>query len=213
MRLTHFAFALTFLLLCITGYLAWEGQEAKRGAMNEVELLKRKQEAREVASPNVSSMMPLPSAPAASITPPAPGAIAAPSPPSITAPSPPSIAATSSLPGGGLTVPTSIRTAEAKGINTNTLTPLQKQVQDAKPVAKVKTVVKEQGFVIIDAGSKQGIQKGLAFDIRRGDAVLAKVRVTETVEENESVADLDLASIPAGVSIEPGDEIIQPVGR
>jgi hypothetical protein len=37
--------------------------------------------------------------------------------------------------------------------------------------------------------------------------------VTETVEENESVADLDLASIPAGVSIEPGDEIIQPVGR
>ncbi len=213
MRLTHFAFALTFLLLCITGYLAWEGQEAKRGAMNEVELLKRKQEAREVASPNVSSMMPLPSAPAASITPPAPGAIAAPSPPSITAPSPPSIAATSSLPGGGLTVPTSIRTAEAKGINTNTLTPLQKQVQDAKPIAKVKTVVKEQGFVIIDAGSKQGIQKGLAFDIRRGDAVLAKVRVTETVEENESVADLDLASIPAGVSIEPGDEIIQPVGR
>jgi hypothetical protein len=213
MRLTHFAFALTFLLLCITGYLAWEGQEAKRGAMNEVALLKKKQEAREVASPNVSSMMPLPSAPAASITPPAPGAIAAPSPPSITAPSPPSIAATSSLPGGGLTVPTSIRTAEAKGINTNTLTPLQKQVQDAKPIAKVKTVVKEQGFVIIDAGSKQGIQKGLAFDIRRGDAVLAKVRVTETVEENESVADLDLASIPAGVSIEPGDEIIQPVGR
>jgi hypothetical protein len=213
MRLTHFAFALTFLLLCITGYLAWEGQEAKRGAMNEVALLKKKQEAREMASPNVSSMMPLPSAPAASITPPAPGAIAAPSPPSITAPSPPSIAATSSLPGGGLTVPTSIRTAEAKGINTNTLTPLQKQVQDAKPIAKVKTVVKEQGFVIIDAGSKQGIQKGLAFDIRRGDAVLAKVRVTETVEENESVADLDLASIPAGVSIEPGDEIIQPVGR
>jgi hypothetical protein len=213
MRLTHFAFALTFLLLCITGYLAWEGQEAKRGAMNEVALLKKKQEAREVASPNVSSMMPLPSAPAASITPPAPGAIAAPSPPSITAPSPPSIAATSSLPGGGLTVPTSIRTAEAKGINTNTLTPLQKQVQDAKPIAKVKTVVKEQGFVIIDAGSKQGIQKGLAFDIRRGDAVLAKVRVTETVEENEAVADLDLASIPAGVSIEPGDEIIQPVGR
>jgi hypothetical protein len=213
MRLTHFAFALTFLLLCITGYLAWEGQEAKRGAMNEVALLKKKQEAREMASPNVSSMMPLPSAPAASITPPAPGAIAAPSPPSIAPPSPPSIAATSSLPGGGLTVPTSIRTAEAKGINTNTLTPLQKQVQDAKPIAKVKTVVKEQGFVIIDAGSKQGIQKGLAFDIRRGDAVLAKVRVTETVEENESVADLDLASIPAGVSIEPGDEIIQPVGR
>ncbi|MEQ1748984.1 MAG: hypothetical protein ABL974_06150 [Prosthecobacter sp.] len=205
MRLTHFAFALTFILLCITGFLAWEGQEAKRGAMAEVAFLKKKQAAQEMASPNVSSMMPLPSAPATSITPPAPGTIALASPTNMTG------AAT--LPGGGLTVPTTILEAEAKGINTNTLTPLQKQVQNAKPVAKVKTVVKEQGFVIIDAGSKQSITKGLAFDIRRGDAVLAKIRVTDTIEENEAVADLDLASIPAGVSIEPGDEIIQPVGR
>ena len=110
-------------------------------------------------------------------------------------------------------MPKTILEAEAKGINTNTLTPLQKLVKEAKPVAKVKTVVKEQGFVIIDAGSKQSITKGLAFDIRRGDSVLAKIRVTETIEENEAVADLDLASIPTGVTIEPGDEIIQPVGR
>ncbi len=203
MRLTHFAFALTLILLCITGFLAWEGQEAKRGAMAEVAFLKKKQAAQEMASPNVSSMMPLPSAPATSITPPAPGTIALATSTNMTG------AAT--LPGGGLTVPTSILEAEAKG--TNTLTPLQKQVQNAKPVAKVKTVVKEQGFVIINAGSKQSITKGLAFDIRRGDAVLANIRVTDTIEENEAVADLDLASIPAGVSIEPGDEIIQPVGR
>ena len=203
MRLTHFAFALTLILLCITGFLAWEGQEAKRGAMAEVAFLKKKQAAQEMASPNVSSMMPLPSAPATSITPPAPGTIALATSTNMTG------AAT--LPGGGLTVQTSILEAEAKG--TNTLTPLQKQVQNAKPVAKVKTVVKEQGFVIINAGSKQSITKGLAFDIRRGDAVLAKIRVTDTIVENEAVADLDLASIPAGVSIEPGDEIIQPVGR
>ncbi len=205
MRLTHFAFALTFLLLCITGYLAWEGQQAKRGAMEEVEFLKKKQAAQNMASPTASSMMPLPSAPAASITPPAPGTIALSSPTGLTG--------ASTLPGGGLTVPKSVIEAEAKGINTNTLTPLQKQVQDAKPVAKVKTVVKEQGFVIIDAGSKQSITKGQAFDIRRGNAVLAKIRVTETIEENEAVADLDLASVPTGVTIEPGDEIIQPVGR
>jgi hypothetical protein len=203
MRLTHFAFALTLILLCITGFLAWEGQEAKRGAMAEVAFLKKKQAAQEMASPNVSSMMPLPSAPATSITPPAPGTVALATSTNMTG------AAT--LPGGGLTVPTSILEAEANG--TNTLTPLQKQVQNAKPVAKVKTVVKEQGFVIINAGSKQSITKGLAFDIRRGDAVLANIRVTDTIEENEAVADLDLASIPAGVSIEPGDEIIQPVGR
>ena len=203
MRLTHFAFALTLILLCITGFLAWEGQEAKRGAMAEVAFLKKKQAAQEMASPNVSSMMPLPSAPATSITPPAPGTIAL--------ATSTNMSGAATLPGGGLTVPTSILEADAKG--TNTLTPLQKQVQNAKPVAKVKTVVKEQGFVIINAGSKQSITKGLAFDIRRGDAVLANIRVTDTIEENEAVADLDLASIPAGVSIEPGDEIIQPVGR
>ena len=49
MRLTHFAFALTFVLLCITGYLAWEGQQAKRGAMEEVEFLKKKQAAQNAA--------------------------------------------------------------------------------------------------------------------------------------------------------------------
>lgn len=205
MRLTQFAFVLTFLLLCITGYLAWEGQEAARGAREELAFVKKQKAAQETASPQASSMMPLPSVPAASITPPSPGTIAD--------ASPASMAGASSLPGGGLTVPKTILEAEAKGINTNTLTPLQKQVQDAKPVAKVKTVVKEQGFVIIDAGSKGGIIKGTAFDIRRGNAVLAKIRVTDTIEESESVADLDLASIPTGITIEPGDEIIQPVGR
>jgi hypothetical protein len=39
------------------------------------------------------------------------------------------------------------------------------------------------------------------------------VIVTDTIEPNEAVADLDLASIPAGVTLEPGDEIIPPVGR
>lgn len=205
MRLTHFAFALTFLLLCITGFLAWEGQQAARGAREELAFVKKQQSAESMASPQPGSMTPLPSAPAASISPPAPGTIAV-SP----ATSP---AGSSTLPGGGLTVPKTVIEAEAKGINTNTLTPMQKQVQDAKPVAKVKTVVKEQGFVVIDAGSKAGMTPGQSFDIRRANAVLAKIRITDTIEENEAVADLDLASIPTGVTLEPGDEIIQPVGR
>jgi hypothetical protein len=112
-----------------------------------------------------------------------------------------------------MTIPKTIVEAEAKGINTNTLTPIQKQVQDAKPVGKIKAVVKEQGFVVLDVGSNQGLKKGQPFDIRRGNAVLAKVIVTDTIEPNEAVADLDLASIPAGVTLEPGDEIIPPVGR
>ena len=205
MRLTHFAFALTFLLLCLTSYLAWEGQAAKRGAEEKLEFTKKKQAAEAMASPEASRMMPLPTVPAASISPPAPGTISG------TATDP--MAGAGALPGGGLTVPKTVLVAEAAGINTHTMTPLQKQVQEAKPIATVKTIVKEQGFVIINAGSKQGMTQGLVFDIRRANAVLAKIRVTATIEENEAVADLDLASIPTGVTIEPGDEIIQPVGR
>lgn len=212
MRLTHFAQALTLILLGITGYLAWEGQQAAKGAKEELAFVKKQKGAEQAASPEPSSMIPLPSAPApapaASITPPpSPGTIAPqPLPDEI-------MAGAGTLPGGGLTVPKVVAEAEAKGISTNTLTPSQQQVLTAKPVAKVKTVVKEQGFVVLDGGSKAGLAKGLKFEIRRGSAVLAKVTVTDAVEENEAVADLDFASIPTGVSIEPGDELIAPVTR
>jgi hypothetical protein len=208
MRLTHFALALTILLLCITGYLAWEGQEAARGAREELAFVKKQQTAQANAAPSTNQQVQLPTIPAASISPPAPGSIA-PQAPAAELPTD----GASTLPGGGMTIPKTIVEAEAKGINTNTLTPIQKQVQDAKPVGKIKAVVKEQGFVVLDVGSNQGLKKGQPFDIRRGNAVLAKVIVTDTIEPNEAVADLDLASIPAGVTLEPGDEIIPPVGR
>lgn len=217
MRLTHFAQALTLILLGITGYLAWEGQQAAKGAREELTFVKKQKGAEQAASPEPSSMIPLPSAPAASITPPpAPGTIAPPPAPVRSALPPEDqeiMAGAGTLPGGGLTVPRSVMEAEAKGISTNTLTPLQQQVLTAKPVAKVKTVVKEQGFVVLDGGAKAGLSKGQKFEIRRGSAVLAKVSVTDAVEENEAVADLDFASIPTGVSIEPGDELIAPVTR
>ena len=208
MRLIHFAYTLTALLLAATTYLAWEGQQAARGARQELDFIKKKQAADENASPSEASMVPLPmpTAPAASITPPTPGTLAA-TAPALTTPASPD------LPGGGLTVPKTVTEAEAKGVNTNTLTPVQKQVLAAKPLAKIKTVVKDQGFVILDAGSKQGITQGQALEVRRGNGILGKLRVTTTIEENEAVADLDLSSIPAGVTIEPGDEVIQPVAR
>jgi hypothetical protein len=200
MRLIHFAQALTLILLSITGYLAWEGQQAARGAKRELEHLKRTQAAEEAARPLGAAAIPQPP-PAASITPPAPGAVAE---------DPGLMPGT--LPGGGLTVPKTVVAAEAKGINTNTLTALQQKVLAAKPVAKLKAVVREQGFVVVDAGSKAGLAKGQQFEIRRDSAVLARVVIADTVEPDEAVADLDLASIPAGVTLEPGDEIIEPVG-
>lgn len=211
MRLTHFALALTIILLGITGYLAWEGQQAAKGAREELAFVKNQQSANRMASPDQSSMVQIPTAPATSIAPPpappTPGTIALqPEPGEL-------MAGAGTLPGGGLTVPKSVVEAEAKGISTNTLTPLQKLVLEAQPLGKVKTVVKEQGFVILDVGAKQGLTKGQKFEVRRANAILGKITVTDAIEDSEAVADLDFTTIPAGVNIEPGDEIIAPVAR
>jgi len=208
MRLTHFALAMTIILLCITGYLAWEGQQAARGAREELAFVKKQQSAESAASPDQSSLVPLPTSPAATITPPpSPGTIAPQVEPEEI------MAGAGTLPGGGLTVPKSVIEAESKGISTNTLTPLQKQVLAAQPVGKVKLVVKDQGFVILDIGTKQGVIKGQKFEVRRDNAILGKITVTDAIEEAEAVADLDFTTIPTGVNIEPGDEIIAPVAR
>lgn len=216
MRLTHFALALTVILLCITSYLAMEGQKEIKGLKRELEFEKKQTQAEQTASPSPASMIPLPSAPATQgLTPPAPGTIAA-SPVPAPAPRPTTeeaIPGAISLPGGGLTIPKSVADAESKGISTNTLTPIQQQVAAAAAVGKVKTVVREQGFVVLDVGSKAGLKAGQRLEVRRGQSVLARVTVTSTIEENEAVADLDFASIPTGVTLEPGDEIIAPVTR
>lgn len=212
MRLTHFALALTIILLCITGYLAWEGQQEIKGLKKERDFERQQRQAEQTAMPGQDKMVALPTVPATSVTPPpAPGTIAQ-SPVPETEPEE-FMAGAGSLPGGGLTVPKSVLAAEASGVSTNTLTPLQQQVMSAPAVARVKTVVREQGFVIIDAGLAQGLSAGQKYEIRRANAVLAKVTVTDSIEQNEAVADLDFASIPTGVTIEPGDELIAPVAR
>lgn len=224
MRLTHFAFALTVLLLGVTAYLAWEGQQAKREAYKEVEFWRQQKQARETADPAASQRVVLP---AASITPPpvapAPVAAAPSSPAASGVPKPgalanddedsPIMAGTSALPGGGLTVPKSVLEAEKRGIETNTLTSAHKNVLAAKAVGRVKLVVKEQGFLVLDAGSDKGIAKGQKYEIRRDSAVLGKVTISDSVEAAEAVADMDLSSVPPGVTIEPGDEIIEPLVR
>lgn len=204
MRLTHFAQALTLILLAITGYLAWEGQQAAKGAREELKFVKRQQESMGVRSQETGPTPVSGGQATASISP-------RDASPAAVEPSP--MAGSLPIPGGGLTVPQAVAQAANAPASPAALTPLQKEVAAANPVAKVKTVVLDQGFVVLDAGSKQQIAKGMKFDIRRGNSVLAKVTVTDAVDEQEAVADLDLASIPTGVTIEPGDDLIHPVGR
>lgn len=94
MRLSHFALALTVILLAITGYLAWEAQEEARGARRELELVRRQQAARDVAmpqSPSVVAELPPPPEvpdPSAQAVPPLAGSTLMPGTPVVPSPAP-----------------------------------------------------------------------------------------------------------------------------
>lgn len=186
MKLHHFALALLTLLLGITGYLAWEGQQEARGQKQELEFMRKQLDARESAYPKkpVSAFAPMSTAPV--VTPTAP-TTATSTPAPITAASPDSMPAQ--------------------------LTTLQKQVLGMPVLAKITQVEKDQGFVVVNAGKNKQFTKGQKFDVRRGDSVVGRVAISEAIEEKEAVADIDPLMRLPGVSIQVGDELILPVTK
>lgn len=88
------------------------------------------------------------------------------------------------------------------------MTPRQRQILAAPALAEVKRYERDYGFVVITAGAGRKIEKGMGFAIRRGNAIIGRVKVTE-VEDASAVADLDSRTVPAGVIVEVGDEVIQ----
>jgi hypothetical protein len=188
MKLTHFALALLTIIVGITGYLAWEGQQAARGQKEELEFMRKQLEAREAAKPvkPVSNFAPVSTEPVISPTTATstPAPIAEPATPVM----PPKVAAAA-------------------------LTALQKQVLGMPAVAQVMQVERDQGFVVVNAGKNKKFVKGQKFDVRRGDGVVGRVSISEAIEEAESVADIDSTVVLPGARIEPGDELILPVTR
>jgi hypothetical protein len=236
MRLNHFAYLLTALLLAATTYLAWQGQQAARDARLKVAELEKQQQAQQAANPAAESLievpMPKPAGPTqptpplqATTTPsplqsaPAPAASAAtvepmaPQAPNV--PSPSSLAASQApeIPGGGLTrdrIQAITDSARAGSLpKAVELTPAQKRVIAARPLAKIKAVVTDQGFAVLDGGSQTGLKQGQLLAVRRGHSILGKLRVSDSVEPKEAIADLDIASVPPGVKLEVGDEVIE----
>ena len=88
------------------------------------------------------------------------------------------------------------------------LTARQRQIMAAPVLAEVKHYERDYGFVEITAGSGKSIEKGMAFAIRRGPAIIGRVKVTE-VDQASAVADVNPRSLPPGIIIEVGDEVIQ----
>ncbi len=190
MRLSHFALALTLILLGFTAYLAWEAKDEARGAQRELELVRRQQAARDAAKPIAPTTV--------AEIPPAPEA-----PPAI--PLAPPLAGSGLMPG---TPPPAAPTTAAAP-----LTPLQKQLLGMPAVARVIDVQQDQGFAVIDAGKNKQLEAGMKFDVRRKDGLVGRVIVGESVDVNESVVDIDISASLPGVSIEVGDELVLPVRK
>lgn len=188
MRLSHFALALTIILLAITGYLAWEAQEEARGARRELELVRKQQAARDVATPirptTVTSLPPPPEVPSAPAVPP--------------------LAGSGLMPGAPATSPAPAAAP---------LTALQKQLLGMPAIAKVVVVHKDEGFAVINAGKDKQFAPGMKFDVRRADGLVGRVIVSDSIDPSEAVVDIDSTVSLPGVSIEAGDELILPVRK
>ncbi|MAP16899.1 MAG: hypothetical protein CMO49_03905 [Verrucomicrobiales bacterium] len=88
------------------------------------------------------------------------------------------------------------------------LTPMQKKIKDAPAIAKVIAVKEGLGFVVIDAGSSKGIEKGTRFNIRRDKFIVAEVEINEVVDGSNSIGNIDADKKPPGINIREGDEVI-----
>lgn len=186
MRLSHFALALTIILLAVTGYLAWEAQQEAQGARRELELVRKQQAAQEASRPV------------------APEVVAAVPPPPTSANTAPPLAGSGLMPG----------TPEASSVPAPApLTALQKQLLGMPAVAKVIDVQPAQGFAVIDAGKNKQLEPGLKFDIRRADGLVGRVIIGETIDAAEAVVDIDPTGAIPGVSIEAGDELVLPIRK
>jgi hypothetical protein len=217
MKLTFFALILTLGLLGVTGWLAWDQHADARGARNQLELLQRQ---RNGGSQNDSAMlskeneMLLQQIQAAKGAAPAPASLPPPRSVSTTPGSLPPPPASAPLLSSS-TSPTMARAIANGHIGAGALdaappplTPRQKIVMSTPAIGRVTEYHEQYGFVVISAGSDKRLEKGMSFAVRRSGSIIARIKVTE-VENSTAVCDIASRSVPAGVAVQVGDDVIQ----
>jgi hypothetical protein len=88
------------------------------------------------------------------------------------------------------------------------LTEEQRKISEAPAIAKIEAVDGGKGFVIINAGSAKGLESGVRFNIRRDKFIVGEIEITKVIDEGKSIADIDSAKIPQGLSIRLGDDVV-----
>jgi len=202
MKMLYLSVTLMLALLGATAYLAMQARDEAVKANVKMDLFTQQQRAVAAQNQSAEVQLPPPEAPK-----PAPVAITS--------------APAGSLPAGSPTVASPVRPLTAAAGSPAVvdsparapiaaevpLTPGQRLVKNAPSIAKVKEFVADQGFVVLSAGSKQGLSEGVKFDLRRDASIVGRIKIS-SVDDLESIANLDFKSVPAGVTVQAGDEVI-----
>ena len=72
---------------------------------------------------------------------------------------------------------------------------------------RILAVNQAWNFVVLNLGDRNGVVGNAEMLIKRGNQLVGKVRVT-SVEPSTSIADIVAKSVPSGVNIQPGDNVI-----
>lgn len=89
------------------------------------------------------------------------------------------------------------------------LTKIQQRIVALPAIARVKEYAAKEGVLVLDRGTEAGLQAGDTFSLRRKTAVIGRIRLSDTIEANESVADVLPGSMPAGMLPAAADEVIR----
>ena len=214
MKFIWFAFALCFALIGLIAYVAWEASVEARVARQEVLMFREQQNEQYAAGarplPSIlenvsSSAPPPPPLPVPGETPIIGGAPKG--TPAVVPPRPATINGASVSVSPAATP--SPLPPPAEPVTPVAMTAQQSQLLNLPAIAKVKEAFPNDGFVLIDSGSRKQLTAGMQFDVRRGAALIARITLTDSIEEDEAIADIQPRSLSPGVTPKAGDEIVQ----
>lgn len=212
MRLTEIALAITLVLLAVTGYLAYEGHKDRFNAddrdapalqanggsveqrlaaierqmanMRQDQVRQARDQPREIAADPDDLRLP---------------------------PPPPLLGATNgSGPMPGPTAPSGLRpdSLADSADEPPPLTDLERRVLRAPSIARVTSYDLDHNILEISGGSTMGIKEGMEFSIRRDQYLLGTMRVN-LVDDDAAAGEMYISSMPDGLVVEPGDEVIE----
>jgi len=235
MKLTQFALAAIIVLLAVAGYLTIKSDlDARLQSQNDIneklvarmEDIAKKQTEPAPLQPKTPEGPVVPVVPPAAVVPAVPAA--PPADPKVTA----ALAAAAAIPPDAKLAPENdprmVLEDERKVLNLGaadraaeesltlpatlagqSLTKTQQRIVALPAIAKVKEYAVKEGMIVLDRGTNVNLKAGDQFALRRKTSVIGKVRISDTINETECVADVLPGSMPPGMLPAADDDVIQ----